>query len=87
MVLSFFLSSTEESRGAHPRNIYPDNNFREVNARAVIERRKVNMRNTSKYDVDGVPSLKEALPLGFQHTLARIVSNMLPGVLIAGILG
>lgn len=87
MVLSFFLSSTEELRGAHPRNIYPDNNFMEVNARAVIERRKVNMRNTSKYDVDGVPSLKEALPLGFQHTLAMIVSNMLPGVLIAGILG
>ena len=30
MVLSFFLSSTEELRGAHPRNIYPDNNFMEV---------------------------------------------------------
>ena len=38
MFLSFFLSSTEELRGAHPRNIYPDNNFMEVNARAVIER-------------------------------------------------
>ena len=48
MVLSFFLSSTEELRGAHPRNIYPDNNFMEVNARAVIERRKVNMEETKR---------------------------------------
>lgn len=43
--------------------------------------------NRSKYELDGRPPLREAFPLGFQHTLAMIVSNMLPGVLIAGILG
>lgn len=71
MVLSFFLSSTEELRGAHPRNIYPDNNFMEVNARAVIERRKVNMRNTSKYDVGWSSIVERSFAIG----ISTYISN------------
>lgn len=43
--------------------------------------------NTSKFDIDGIPPLKESVPLGLQHLLAMIVGNMVPAILIAGIVG
>lgn len=44
------------------------------------------MKNRSPYDLDGVPSLKEALPLGLQHILAMFVSNLTPILIVAGVL-
>ncbi|MGL5050965.1 MAG: uracil-xanthine permease family protein [Fusobacteriaceae bacterium] len=44
-------------------------------------------KNISPYDLDGVPSLKIALPLGLQHILAMFVSNITPIMIVAGILG
>lgn len=44
------------------------------------------MRNTSPYHLDGVPSLKEAIPLGLQHVLAMFVSNITPLIIVAGAL-
>lgn len=43
--------------------------------------------NTSKFHVDGVPPLKEALPLGLQHVFSMIVANIVPAILIANIAG
>ena len=45
------------------------------------------MRNRSPYHLDGVPSLKEAIPLGLQHVLAMFVSNITPLIIVAGALG
>jgi uracil-xanthine permease len=47
----------------------------------------MNRSNTSKFDLDGVPSLKEAAPLGVQHVLAMIFGNMVPAILLANIVG
>lgn len=44
------------------------------------------MKNTSPYHLDGVPSLKEAIPLGLQHVLAMFVSNITPLIIVAGAL-
>ncbi len=44
------------------------------------------MRNKSPYHLDGVPSLKEAIPLGLQHVLAMFVSNITPLIIVAGAL-
>ena len=44
------------------------------------------MRNRSPYHLDGVPSLKEAIPLGLQHVLAMFVSNITPLIIVAGVL-
>lgn len=43
-------------------------------------------RNRSPYDLDGVPSLKTAIPLGLQHILAMFVSNITPIIIVAGVL-
>lgn len=43
--------------------------------------------NTSKFHVDGVPPLREAVPLGLQHVFAMIVANMVPAILIANVVG
>lgn len=40
-------------------------------------------RNTSKFDLNGVPPLKEAIPLGLQHVLAMFVGNIVPMILVA----
>ena len=42
------------------------------------------MRNTSPYDLDGIPVLREAIPLGLQHILAMFVSNITPLIIVAG---
>lgn len=47
----------------------------------------MNTKNTSKYDLDGIPPLKEAVPLALQHLLAMIVGNMVPAILIANVVG
>lgn len=40
-------------------------------------------RNKSAYDIDGIPPLAEALPLGIQHILAMFVANITP-IMIVG---
>ena len=44
------------------------------------------MKNESIYDVNGVPSLKHAIPLGLQHILAMFAGNVTPLIIIANIL-
>ncbi len=39
--------------------------------------------NTSKFDIDGIPPLKEAFPLGLQHVLAMFVPNLVPMMLVS----
>ncbi|KKH57109.1 solute carrier family 23 protein [Methanosarcina mazei] len=39
--------------------------------------------NKSKFHLDGIPPLKEAVPLGLQHVLAMFVGNIVPMVLIS----
>ncbi|AOY76484.1 uracil-xanthine permease family protein [Clostridium formicaceticum] len=41
----------------------------------------------AKYDVDGKPPLKEAIPLGLQHVLAMFAGNVTVPLIIAGALG
>lgn len=45
------------------------------------------IKNRSPYDLDGVPHLKVAIPLGLQHILAMFVSNITPIIIVAGVLG
>lgn len=44
------------------------------------------MRNKSAYHLDGIPPLKEAIPLGLQHVLAMFVSNITPLIIVSGAL-
>lgn len=41
-------------------------------------------RNTSVFDLDGVPTLDKAIPLSLQHVLAMIVGNITPAIIVAG---
>lgn len=43
--------------------------------------------NRDKYDVDGVPLLREAIPLGLQHIFAMFLSNIAVPIIIAGVVG
>lgn len=43
-------------------------------------------RNKSPYDINGVPVLREALPLGLQHILAMFVANITPIMIVGGAL-
>lgn len=45
------------------------------------------VNSTSKYDLDGKPPLKEAVPLGIQHVLAMFAGNVTVPIVIAGVLG
>ena len=45
------------------------------------------VNSNSKYDLDGKPPLREAIPLGLQHILAMFVGNVTVPIIIAGILG
>ncbi|MGL4307835.1 uracil-xanthine permease family protein [Cetobacterium sp. SF1] len=45
------------------------------------------IKNRSPYDLDGVPSLRVAIPLGLQHILAMFVSNITPIIIVANVLG
>ncbi len=44
-------------------------------------------RNRSKYDLDGKPPLKEAIPLGLQHVFAMFLSNIAVPIILAKIVG
>lgn len=39
--------------------------------------------NTSKFHLDGVPSLGEAFPLGLQHLLAMFIGNIVPMIIVS----
>lgn len=41
----------------------------------------------SKYEVDGIPPLSEAIPLGLQHIFAMFASNIAVPMIIAGLVG
>ena len=43
--------------------------------------------NRNKYDVDGIPLLREAIPLGLQHIFAMFLSNIAVPIIIAGVVG
>lgn len=49
--------------------------------------KKENAVSKDKYDVDGVPDLKEAIPLGLQHVFAMFLGNITVCMIIAGIVG
>ena len=53
----------------------------------MLEMGKRNKKSTSIFDVEGVPSLKKAMPLSLQHLLAMIVGNVTPAIIVAGITG
>lgn len=44
-------------------------------------------RNTSAFDIDGVPPVAKALPLSLQHILAMIVGTVTVPIVIAGVTG
>lgn len=44
------------------------------------------IKNTSPYHLDGVPSLKVAIPLGLQHILAMFIGNITPIIIVAAVL-
>ena len=41
--------------------------------------------STSKFQLDGSPGMKEAVPLGLQHVLAMFVGNIVPMILVASV--
>lgn len=51
----------------------------------MLETKKRKSKSTSLFDLEGVPSLKKALPLSFQHLLAMIVGNVTPAIIVAGV--
>lgn len=40
-------------------------------------------KNRSKFDLDGIPPIREALPLGLQHVIAMFVPNLVPMILVS----
>jgi NCS2 family nucleobase:cation symporter-2 len=46
-----------------------------------------NPKSTSKYEIDGVPPLKEAVPLGMQHVFAMFLSNIAVAMIVGGLVG
>lgn len=46
-----------------------------------------NPKSRSIYEVDGVPPLSQAVPLGLQHVFAMFLSNLTPGLLVAALCG
>jgi len=47
----------------------------------------MSVRSTSVFDINGIPSLEKAIPLGLQHVLAMIVGNVTPAIIVAGVVG
>ena len=43
--------------------------------------------NRSKYDVDGIPPLREAVPLGLQHIFAMFLGNIAVPIIVAKVVG
>ncbi len=46
-----------------------------------------NPKSTSKYEINGVPPLKEAVPLGMQHVFAMFLSNIAVAMIVGGLVG
>ena len=46
--------------------------------------REVNMRRGSIFEQDGIPRMREALPLALQHVVAMIVGCVTPAIIVAG---
>ena len=46
-----------------------------------------NPKSTSKYDIDGIPPLKESIPLGLQHVFAMFLSNIAVAMIVGGLVG
>lgn len=46
-----------------------------------------NPKSRSKFEIDGVPPLKEAVPLGLQHVFAMFLSNIAVVIIVAGSVG
>lgn len=44
-------------------------------------------KNRSPYDLDGVPHLSTAVPLGLQHIMAMFMGNITPIIIVANVLG
>ena len=53
----------------------------------MLQTKKKNMKSTSIFEIDGIPSLEKAVPLSIQHLLAMIVGNVTPAIIVAGITG
>ncbi|MDO5048104.1 MAG: nucleobase:cation symporter-2 family protein [Anaerococcus sp.] len=49
--------------------------------------REMKAFNKSKFDVDGIPDLREAIPLGMQHVFAMFLGNITVCMIIAGNVG
>lgn len=47
----------------------------------------INKKNKSKFDLNGIPPLREAVPLGLQHLFAMVFGNSVTALLITQILG
>ena len=46
-----------------------------------------NTKKASVFELDGIPSLKEALPLALQHVVAMIVGCVTPAIIISEVAG
>ena len=63
------------------------NNLHEGEYNTMIQIGKRTERNTSVFDLDGIPTLEKALPLSLQHLLTMIVGNVTPALIVAGATG
>lgn len=52
-----------------------------------IHVKQSNLKSTSIYDIDGVPPLRQAFPLGMQQLLAMFVGNIVPMLLVSSAAG
>lgn len=52
-----------------------------------IHVKQSNLKSTSIYDLDGVPPLRQAFPLGMQQLLAMFVGNIVPMLLVSSAAG
>lgn len=43
--------------------------------------------HASLFDLNGIPSMKQAAPLAFQHVVAMIVGCVTPPIIVAGVAG
>ncbi|KAB3532772.1 purine permease [Alkaliphilus pronyensis] len=48
---------------------------------------KETTKSRSVFDLNGIPVLGKAIPLGLQHVLAMIVGNVTPAIIVAGVVG
>ncbi|HLR35455.1 MAG TPA: solute carrier family 23 protein, partial [Tissierellales bacterium] len=44
-------------------------------------------KSTNKCEIDGIPPLKESIPLGLQHVFAMFLSNIAVAIIVGGLIG